>query len=954
MSTPRTTHDLALDLQTFVVGQLKAFAANAGSGLVLPRVFGGRSVGSDARADLAFTLGHLRAAGVAEVDGQSTDTLIIAMLRLLDGASTDTFSSYRTAEVLLTGGTFADNELLVGWSEIERRNLAQACDSSSWIELLDGGLLPQNYVVVLARCELARARLGLLDGGATDGPEHQRLLGLVDRTGMLLGEAPVGPLDDSTHGVGRYDIYSADVWLFAEPLSAAFPTQLNPVWREGSRFAIDLVDRVVSPSGAAVVWGRSTGVLAFALTVEMSALATAMLFSGDERTNDEGEVARATRLLGHATRALGQLDGWFSGGVISAHQHRSPYAYRGPHRRLQLTFDVLGKLAYTAAVLRDQPSVSLSDGPLRPRPRVGAVRFEAGLSAGARREAAVWCADRPGSPVLVPFVGATRSDYLPAPREPGLFDVPVDSDLVCWLPLVALGTARFTMGGVPQVVHDHGPLGVEAVWDRLVAVGRLDPKLDAPSIVGEVRLRWWREGRRVVGEGLLHLAATPDAITLTVPESIGRPLGVAVEVAHNPVGGDGSSDDWTSVAVADVDTAGISEWRSFWNELPLVHEADLLASAATPDSTRSTHITHGTGRTGAGLTYRLTVEPKLRVSSSAHGHHYHESLYAPMRFGVLDVAPGVGVFRDKNVRLETLDLFHLHWPEWTALDDPEAHHKAIDRLRRHQIPIVWTVHNLTPHEKDPDAYDPLYQKWADVADVLIHHSSWGRGRFNRRYQVSDTTVQEVIPHGHFGPLYPTGAPSFRRENELALGLARAGPGTDRLRIGLVGAPRQEKDIGMFLAGVRTSTRTDIEVVCWSRSADDPAEMFEGDKRITVADVYEMVDEDIYGRRLGVCDVLAMPFGDGGDMLATGTTSDAVGLGLPILASSWPYLQEYLGDGALPMGDTVASIAGALNDLTLDQLTTAAASSVAKQADYEWDVVSARTKAVFEALIERRG
>jgi len=976
VTTPRTSNDFAETLRRFVIQQLEAFAARSSSGLVLPSVFGGRLVTSDARADLAFTLGHLRTLGVTDVAGQPIDAGIIATLRTLDGASTDTFASYRAAEVLLVGGVFADNELLAGWSESERQNLIQACDSSHWIDLLDGSVLPRNYAAVLARCELARARLGLLDGGCSDGPDHVRLQGLVQRTKSLLGASPVGPLDDSTHGVGRYDIYSADVWLFAEPLATAFPAQLGPIWREGSRFAVDLVDRVASSSGAAVVWGRSTGVLSFALTVEMAALASTMASATvglppavplGRAADDggDGDAGQTTRLLRNADRALRQLDGWFADGVITAHQHRSPYGYRGPHRRLQLTFDVLGKLAHAAAVLGVGPPRPWSAAP--PRLRSSLVRFETGNADASRRAAAVWCADRPGAPALVPFVGGTRSDYLPAPREPGLFDVPVDSDLVCWLPLVAVGSGRFTVGGVPATLHDRGAGGVEAVWDRLVAVGHVDPHHDAPSIPGNVQLRWWREGRAIRGEVSLALAVTADAITLTVPEALGRPLGVAVEMA-SAVGapveiaverGDGSSDTWTNVAVESVDTAGITEWRSFWNELPVVHEADLRGSTpALTDGLVEGGVGFGiaNGQQHTRLRYRLTVEPKLRVSSSAHGHHYHESLYGPMQFGVLDLPPAVGVFRDKAVRLEALDLFHLHWPEWTALDDPDAHHKAIDRLRRHQVPVVWTVHNLTPHDKNPEAYDPLYQGWADVVDVLIHHSVWGSARFNERYHVPSTTVQEVIPHGHFGPLYSTGGASFRAENEAALGLAPAGPGTGRLRIGLVGAPRAEKDLDTFFAGVRASHRTDIEVVCWSRSGSDadrdPTTAV--DPRMAIAEVYEMVDEDLYGRRLGVCDVLAMPFGDGGDMLATGTTSDAVGLGLPILASSWPYLHEYLGDGALPMGDSAASIASALNDLTPERVAAAAAASTAKQAAYDWTVVSARTKAVFEALIERRG
>ena len=37
---------------------------------------------------------------------------------------------------------------------------------------------------------------------------------------------------------------------------------------------------------------------------------------------------------------------------------------------------------------------------------------------------------------MVPFVGATRSQYLPALHRPGRWEVPVDRDLPTWTPLV--------------------------------------------------------------------------------------------------------------------------------------------------------------------------------------------------------------------------------------------------------------------------------------------------------------------------------------------------------------------------------------------------------------------------------------------------------------------------------------------------------------------------------------
>lgn len=316
------------------VGALEALVTHHLPGWRLPGSFGGHRVGADVRADLVFTLGLVRRAGVASVAGSDVDDVIADLLGGVDGAATDTFSSYRVGETLLARGPFEDNPVVAGLDPTQRHELAQAVDSTSFLPLLDG-LLPRNYAAVLARCELARQALGLPTDAAV-------LADLIDRTRSLLAANPGGYLDDSEDGAGaRYDIYSVDVYLFCEPLAPL----LGPVWEHGLANAVDLVEQTQAANGAALVWGRSTGVLALCHAVELAALAL-----------ERGIGDDPARWLARARLATVGLDGWFGhDGVIAAHQHRSPYGYRGPSRRLQMTLDCLGKLAWAADRLRRRP-----------------------------------------------------------------------------------------------------------------------------------------------------------------------------------------------------------------------------------------------------------------------------------------------------------------------------------------------------------------------------------------------------------------------------------------------------------------------------------------------------------------------------------------------------------------------------------------------------------------------
>jgi glycosyltransferase involved in cell wall biosynthesis len=879
-----TSAELALQLRRFAVDVLEALEREQMPAWQLPRVFAGHVVGADVRADLCFTLAHLADAGVTEIVGEHPDAITARLLADIDGRSTHTFFSYRIAETVARRGAFADNPLLSACTEAQREQVAIATDSSDWLELLDSGLLPRNYAAVLARCELGRERLGLLD-------DPDRLDALVARTAAVLGENPWRFLDDSNHHVGRYDIYTADVWLFCEPLAP----RLGPLWEEGLRTALDLVLAVGARDGTAIAWGRSTGALGAALTVELAALALADGYAGELGPVWLRRAIDATRTLEH------DFD---TDGVSNAHRHRDQDQYRGPERRLQLTLDLLGKIAWAAAALGRAPADVLPATRAESYPHDDRwIGFE------HHRAAGVWAHRSAGADFVFPLVGASRSHYLPAPYQPGTWEVPVDQDLPCWTPLVVSGLGRYTAGGVPAAMrHEDGVL--TAHWESLPPSGvSLDATTEDDPLAATRNLRLAVVRRTLVLDDELTFEKVPRGVSLAIPEVAGRPLHV----------------DWTCESehtTARITVDGLAEWRSPWSEIAAVHQIDC--------------------RPEARLAYQARVTPLLRVGSTAFGHHYDESLYGPMRTRVVESMTPVGWQAPPDARLDAIDLLHVHWPEWVAFDDLAAHEEILRQLRELGIPIVWTAHNLTPHERRPEVYDPIYAAWAREVEAVIHHSEWGRARMLERYQFGNRCRHEVIPHGHFGAMWADAGLPDRASAEAALGLAPCA-----VRIGIVGAPRADKLVQAVLDGVVACTRDDVQLACWSLGLGD---IVPDDPRIVIAEPYRGCDAATYATRLAACDALALVFDPDGDMLATGTAADAQGVGLPALTSEWGYLSETLGDGAIPCGHTVASIAAALDALTPERLASAATAAAARRADYEWGPIAARTADLFDRVV----
>lgn len=525
----------------------------------------------------------------------------------------------------------------------------------------------------------------------------------------------------------------------------------------------------------------------------------------------------------------------------------------------------------------------------------------------------MWAHRSPGASFVVPFVGATRSHYLPALHRPGRWEVPIDSDLPTWTPLVIDRLKRFTAGGLPASV-EHRAGEVTARWNEFVESGKgVEGEELAPPLAGSRTMDLSIDGRTIVLHDQLNFEGPPVALGMAIPEVDGAPLRVEWTVDD----GEGQA------TVVPVD--GVAEWASPWSQLSRVHQLDVDPALT--------------------VAYTARVTPLIRVGSTAPGAHYHRGMYPHVADRLVErgVAFGWDGFDDPGFR--SIDLVHLHWPEWVAFDDLEAHRAIIAALDDADVPVVWTAHNLTPHEKKPEIYDAVYGAWAATAAGVIHHSAWGEARLRERYDFSDRCMHRVIPHGHFGAVWAATDPPDRAEAERRLGLAPTG-----LRIGLVGAPRQEKLVQEVLDGVAASGRTDIEVVCWSLRGD---EVVPDDPRIALAEPYRNVDAGLYATRLAACDVLALVFDEQGEMLTTGAAGDSLGFGLPTLRSEWGYLVEHLGGAGIPVGQSAESVAAALDALTGADLEAARAAAQRRRDELDWSVLAGPTADLFDEVLLAR-
>ena len=606
--------------------------------------------------------------------------------------------------------------------------------------------LRTNFLVVAARCLWALAGL--------EGRQPPELPELLRRVADLFAASATGWINDGLDPWMQYDIYSPDMYLLAEP----FAERLGPGWSAGFARVIDDLEVLAQPPGA-VVWGRSVGALSLAMTIEVGAVCA------------QHSLGRSPGpWLARAWEALGQLDSWFADGVITAHQGRASDPYRGSHRRLQMTLDVYGKLLIAARSLRLCPAQVAPCDPSAAWPMADTlVAFD-----DCARSAA-WAYRSRSLSFVLPIMHGYSPDYLPSPRWPGVFEQPTAGPPVMIPAVVSRAAADGQATLVPLVPagagrivgHEDNALTLEFDGWAPVGADAGDPRTRQGGRLASYRVR----GRTLEVHERLNVEGACGSVVLLVGDSPDQPVRLSAE----PEG-----------ASLDINTAGMAEWHSHWGASSRVQQVEFGCDGM--------------------LEFTWRVTRGLRIASSDASHQYSRALYGPMT-GQAAVIPAGDPDAGLTGRLRETDVFHLAWPErWSGVD-PAVTARVIDQVRAADVRIAWTQHNLVPHRRNDEEGFATYALWAKAANLVIHHSEYGRKAALATHFYGPHTKHVVIPHGAWSDHYSACRAVGRSEVELEEGWPPAW-----LRLAVIGQPRREKDVQAVLDAIHASSRDDVQLV----------------------------------------------------------------------------------------------------------------------------------------------
>jgi glycosyltransferase involved in cell wall biosynthesis len=328
-----------------------------------------------------------------------------------------------------------------------------------------------------------------------------------------------------------------------------------------------------------------------------------------------------------------------------------------------------------------------------------------------------------------------------------------------------------------------------------------------------------------------------------------------------------------------------------------------------------------------------------------------EARYVPVRGTVRDALARQAA--DPGAR----QLLHVHWEEAVVRSAPtaaeamvaaRAFEAGLARLREAGGRIVWTVHNLAPHEGEhPEAFETVRAAICRHADRVLVHSVATIGHLTARHEI-DASRFFLLPHPSYSGVYaPPG--------EAAPAAAGAGPG----RLLMFGQVRRYKGVERFVERFAGSGLAEAGHVLEIRGkAQDPAYAAELAARAEGVPGVELtlgyVPDDAVAATFAGAAALVLPYER---FLTSGALMLAMTFGVPAVAPDVPQLREVLPAEAHPFlypeAEPEAALARARALLALDPAAREAlgAALLARAAHYAPGRVAALLADLYDTLLE---
>jgi len=296
-----------------------------------------------------------------------------------------------------------------------------------------------------------------------------------------------------------------------------------------------------------------------------------------------------------------------------------------------------------------------------------------------------------------------------------------------------------------------------------------------------------------------------------------------------------------------------------------------------------------------------------------------------------------------------IDVLHLHWPSFLySASEPNEQialcAKLISSLARARslgYKIVWTMHNLYPHDsQNPDLDRLVRLAITQLATAVIVHCDHAR-ELVRQHFFRDSEVF-TIPHGHFIDPYPN--TMSRAEARRQLGLSE-----DKFVFLFFGTVRPNKGVEKLLDAFANISDQDAVLLLAARVYSDYGvplvEAAKRSPRIAVHTTSFFANED-FQVFFNAADVVVLPFVE---ILTSGSAITALSFLLPVIVPAIGCLPEVIDNsmGALYNPNQPGSLEQAMRAMKQRDLEPCRQAIRERLKRLSWDVIAHQTLQAYQ-------
>lgn len=297
-----------------------------------------------------------------------------------------------------------------------------------------------------------------------------------------------------------------------------------------------------------------------------------------------------------------------------------------------------------------------------------------------------------------------------------------------------------------------------------------------------------------------------------------------------------------------------------------------------------------------------------------------------------------------------VDVLHLNWPH-ILYDAPDLAGRVaraselvsnLALARSLGYKIVWTVHNLYPHESASPELDRLMRlALTHLCTALIVHCNQARRLVQRHFHRTQNLF--TIPHGHFIDAYP---------NSLSRSAARQqlGISEENFVYLFFGNVRPYKGCELLLETFTRLSGERLTLLLAAKVYNEYGDRFvetarRADPRVIVAPSRFFTNEE-FQRYFNAADVAVLPFVD---VLTSGSTITALSFGTPVIVPRVGCLPELVDEhvGILYEKQQPGALEAAMVAMQGRDLSTTRQAAYARALSLDWRMIAQKTLAAYQ-------